>query len=93
MLAWRLAKSVEVSLNQVLSRSGEVVDLSWRHHTLNNYWNVTLLEDPIFAPEYISFVLDGSFFSGSNLIQKNGVERAYDFPRMPVFVGTPDRPV
>ena len=66
ILGWRLAKAVEVSLNQVLASSGDMVDLS-RTNRNNNYWNMTLLQDPIFSPEYVTFVLDGSFHSSDSL--------------------------
>ena len=67
ILGWRLAKSVEVSLNEVLSSGGEMVDLS-RMNRNNNYWNMTLLQDPIFKPEFVSFVLDGSFHSSKSIL-------------------------
>ena len=85
VLAWRLAKSVELSLNGVLSRGGEIVDVSDTNNS--NYWNMTLLSDPVFTPNFVAFVLDGSFHS-SNSIQKK-VEKTQDFPLMPLFVGDP----
>ena len=84
VLAWRLAKSVELSLNGVLSRGGEIIDVSAANN--NNYWNMTLLSDPVFTPDFVSFVLDGSFHS-SNSIQKK--EKTQEFPIMPLFVGDP----
>lgn len=67
VVAWRLAKSVEESLNQMLMRnnSGEIVNDSSNNNkdqsSITNIWNVELLRDPIFEPTYVSFVLDGSF--------------------------------
>lgn len=67
VVAWRLAKSVEESLNQMLMRnnSGEIVNDSSTnnkdHSSITNIWSVELLRDPIFEPTYVSFVLDGSF--------------------------------
>jgi len=67
VVAWRLARSVEESLNQMLMRnsSGEIVDLSSSKGSVTNSWNVTLLRDPIFEPTYVSFVLDGSFYQSN----------------------------
>ena len=87
VLAKRLAKSVEESINQVLVRGGEIVDLGQSKHSAN-FWNVTLLEDPLFTPNYISFVLDGSYHSNIN-----GKEAQEQFPLMPVYVGNPKEPV
>ena len=67
VVAWRLAKSVEESLNQMLMRnnSGEIVNDSSNNNkdqsSITNILNVELLRDPIFEPTYVSFVLDGSF--------------------------------
>ena len=88
ILGWRLAKAVEVSLNQVLASSGDMVDLS-RANRNNNYWNMTLLQDPIFNPEYVTFVLDGSFHSSDSFL-KRGQEN-YEFPLMPIMVGDPNQ--
>ena len=62
VVAWRLARSVEDSLNQVLihSNSGEIGDIK-SGSSITNYWKVNLLQDPIFYPTYVSFVLDGTF--------------------------------
>ncbi len=48
---------------------------------------MTLLEDPLFTPDYISFVLDGSFYTESS--KKDQIE----FPLMPVYVGDLKEPV
>ena len=64
MIAWRMSKSVEENLNSMLSQGGEQVDLSKSN---DNFWNATLLSQPIFQPDYISFVVDGLFHSGNNL--------------------------
>ena len=70
ILGFQLAKAVEVSLNQVLSDGGEMVDLS-RMNRNNNYWNITLLQDPIVSDDLVSFVLDGSFHSSSSIMNKD----------------------
>ena len=70
ILGFQLAKAVEVSLNQVLSDGGEMVDLS-RMNRNNNYWNITLLQDPIVSDDFVSFVLDGSFHSSSSIMNKD----------------------
>lgn len=47
MLAWRLAKSTEESLNQILATGGDIIDFSQMGST-NNIWNATLIDTPIF---------------------------------------------
>ena len=59
MLAWRLAKSVEETLNNLLINNGEVLEVHTQFK--QNYVNATLLQDPIFNKGYVSFPLDGSF--------------------------------
>ena len=56
MVAWRVARSVEESLNQILMRgsTGEISDA-----TTSNFWDIKLLQAPVFNPNYVSFVLDG----------------------------------
>ena len=66
VMAYRLSKSVEFSLNNQLSKSGDLIDVD---RSGGNYWNVTLLADPVFRPDYISFVLDGSFHSSNSLLR------------------------
>lgn len=83
IIGWRLAKSVEVSLNQLLSSGGEIVDLS-RTNRDNNYWNITLLQDPIFKPKFVSFVLDGSFHSGNSILNVGESQHYHEFPKMPI---------
>ena len=86
VMAYRLSKSVEFSLNNQLSKSGDLIDLD---RSGGNYWNVTLLADPVFQPDYISFVLDGSFHSSNSLLRSEQGEPP-EFPKMPVFVGSPN---
>ena len=59
---------------------------------------MTLLQDPIFNPDYITFVLDGSIHPSYSLLEQdtletnnNGVEDK--FPRLPIFVANPEQPV
>ncbi len=73
----------------MLIRESEIVDLGSQKNNAN-YWNVTLLEDPLFTPDYISFVLDGSFYTESSL---SGKKDQIEFPLMPVYVGDPKDPV
>jgi len=49
MVAWRIAKSTEDHLNHLLSKGGEIIDFS-HDRKIKNYWNATLLEDPVFHP-------------------------------------------
>lgn len=77
----------------MLSRGGLIVELG-QTNINNNYWNVTLLGDPIFHPDYISFILDGSFYSGQNIVgKKDSIEEPSLFTKMPVYVGDPKAPV
>ena len=89
VMAYRLSKSVEFSLNNQLSKSGDMIDVD---PSGGNYWNVTLLADPVFQPNYISFVLDGSFHSSNSLLRNEQARNTEppEFPRMPVFVGSPN---
>lgn len=84
ILGYRLAKSVEISLNQVLTNGGEMIDLSRMNHE-NNYWNMTLLQDPFVSKDFISFILDGTFHSSNSFME----QRTQEFPLMPIFVGEP----
>ena len=65
-----------------------MVDLS-RTNRNNNYWNMTLLQDPIFKREFVSFVLDGSFHSSDSILKRE--QERYEFPLMPIFVGNPSK--
>ena len=66
----------------MLIRESEIVDFGQKSNP--NYWNVTLLEDPLFSPDYISFVMDGSYHTESS---KNGRKDQTEFPLMPIYVG------
>jgi hypothetical protein len=57
-LAWRLAKSVEetINLNLIRERTIEIDDLKCN-------FNSTLTGDPIFVKNAIAFPIDGSFIS------------------------------
>ena len=56
VVAWRVAKSVEETLNQILIQNtqGEVSDAK-----MSNVWNIKLLQAPVFKTNYVSFILDG----------------------------------
>ena len=82
MLAWRLAKSVEESINQLILSNGDTVPLLANDE---GYLNVSLVSDPVFVADkeskhYLSFPLDGSFSS------KAKASTATEFPKMPVYV-------
>lgn len=68
MLAWRMAKSVEESMNtMMLSKSG-VVRIPHFEHV---YLNTTMLADPMFEKDYITIPIDGSvLMKNSNEIEK-----------------------
>ena len=57
ILAWRLAKSVEILINQTLLKEGKKIDVEYGR------LNTTLLYDPIFYKKTLVFPLDGSFVS------------------------------
>jgi hypothetical protein len=63
ILAWRLAKSVEETLNQMLLSGGTIVGLADTH------LNATLVSDPIFSNGLMAVPLDGTFSNskGSSL--------------------------
>ena len=86
MLAWRLAKSVEESINTILVSSGGSVPLLTEGE---GYLNLSLVSDPIYVDEYLSFPLDGAF---SRKVSTNGKSSSgtTDYPKMPVFVRTED---
>ena len=71
MLAWRLAKSVEDTLNNLLVTNGEVIDVTQQQST---YLNATLLQDPIFNKGFISFPVDGKFLLSGDVNQKSKKE-------------------
>lgn len=88
MLAWRFSKSIEKTLNMLISSNGEYIDLS--SEGSRGYLNATLLQNPIFNKGFVSFPIDGSFvipqFAKNKRDPAEGGE-APDFPLMPVFVG------
>ena len=91
MLAWRLAKSVEETLNSLLEANGEIIDI-YDTDKQANYVNATLVQDPIFNKGFLSFPIDGSFISVTNPLktkkdQSTETSEQQDFPLMPVFVG------
>lgn len=63
MLAWRSAKSIEDSLNQILFDQGEIVPLNV-DRTL--HLNATMVSDPIYNQGFFSIALDGTFTSQDN---------------------------
>lgn len=91
MLAWRFTKSIEKTLNMLITSNGEYIDLSVPMSSVPqhvSYLNATLMQNPIFNKGFISFAIDGSFvYSGANGRLDNMDEEVADFPLMPVFVG------
>ena len=57
MMAWRLAKSVEESMNEFLIGNGSMVNVD----ELGSAMNATLIGDPIFRPGFMAVPMDGSF--------------------------------
>lgn len=78
MLAWRLAKSVEESINQALLSNGDTVPLLAEN---KGNLNVKLVADPVFGEDYISFPMDGSFSDCETTSDSSTT-----FPKMPVYV-------
>ena len=88
MVAWRLAKSTEESLNSILAAGGDIIDFS-QISSNKNIWNATLIEAPKFSEDYISFILDGSFKSVDSIIrgeQGGASVEPVEFPKMPIFI-------
>lgn len=74
ILAWRLAKSVEDTLNLTLMQGGTVVGLA------DTKMNANLVADPIFRKGLIAMPVDGTF---NNI---NEPSQAYELPFMPISV-------
>ena len=83
ILAWRLAKSVEILINQTLLEQEKSLDIQYA------ILNTTLIADPIFYKNTLVFPLDGSFIS---LKGADSFEDPEPFARMPIFVDTEHAP-
>jgi len=60
MLAWRMAKSVEESMNTMMTASAGFIELPGAE---NVFLNATMLGDPVFHDDYLSILMDGSFIT------------------------------
>lgn len=74
----------------MLSNGSEIIDVS--RNTNVSYWNATLLQDPVFHPSFISFVLDGSFHFSEALAKKEP-EAPPAYSLMPIHVTHLEQPV
>jgi len=79
ILAWRLAKSVEETLNQMLLSGGTIVGLADTH------FNATLVADPIFRDGLMAVPIDGTFSNS----QESGLSSS-DHTSLPISVGAVD---
>lgn len=79
ILAWRLAKSVEETLNSMLLSSGTIVGLA------DIQFNATLVSDPIFRSGLMAVPLDGTFSNSQGSSLPLNVET-----RLPISVGAVD---
>ena len=61
-MAWRLAKSVEETLNLMLLGGGKLVPIE----NLDCNLNATLVGDPIFRAGLMAVPMDGSFISNQD---------------------------
>lgn len=57
MLAWRMAKSVEESMNTLMMTRAGIVPMP---ELDNVFFNATMLSDPIFEKDYITIPIDGT---------------------------------
>jgi hypothetical protein len=60
MLAWRAAKSIEETLNDILFDQGEIVPLN---KDSSMHLNAKMVSDPIYADGYLAIPIDGTFLS------------------------------
>lgn len=84
-MAWRLAKSVEETINQNLIRDGRKVDIE----NLQCRLNTTLTGEPIFVDNVIAFPLDGSFISSAvNSLPSDTTTQQFTegYASLPVFI-------
>jgi len=85
MLSWRLAKSVEESMNSFLLSGGGLVEILG---TKGAFMNTTLTGDPVFHADYMSLPIDGSILQSNNGGGASSVvpiQRSSQFPQMPTF--------
>ena len=61
IMSWRLAKSVQETINQMMLTSNHMLDMPIA------YLNMTLIEPPVYGEDRLTFVVDGSFLENSAL--------------------------
>lgn len=83
ILAWKLAKSVEILINQTILEQEKSLEIQY------GILNTTLIANPIFYKNTLVFPLDGSFIS---LKDADIFEDPEPFARMPIFVDTEHAP-
>lgn len=87
IMSWRLAKSVQETINQVMLTSNHMLDMPIA------YLNMTLIEPPIYGEDRLTFVIDGSFLENSalpHLKRSESVTKQPDFLPIPIFVPPKD---
>ncbi len=77
-MAWRLAKSVEQSLNQLLLREGKQIKIE----DLFCRMNTTLTGDPVFYEGILAFPLDGTFIN----TEGHSIPLEPTLPNLPLFI-------
>lgn len=77
MLAWRLAKSVEDSLNEIILDKGQNIPIP----PVQVKINTTLIGEPIFKNGLLAVPLDGTFSSF------NQAAPDVEFAPLPIFIG------
>ena len=77
MLAWRLAKSIQESLNQLISDKGQNIPIP----PVQVKVNTTLIGEPIFKNGLLALPLDGTFSS------YNVTSPDVEFAALPIFIG------
>ena len=83
MLAWRMAKSVEESMNTMMTASAGFIELPG---VSNVFLNATMLGDPIFHSDYLSILMDGSFVTQDTKNNMKASDEQKHWP-MPAFIG------
>jgi len=61
IMSWRLAKSVQETINDMMLTSNHMLDMPIA------YLNMTLIEPPLYGEGRLTFVVDGSFLENSAL--------------------------
>ena len=86
IMSWRLAKSVQETINDMMLTSNHMLDMPIA------YLNMTLIEPPLYGEGRLTFVVDGSFLENSALphLKRQQESPQPAFVPIPVFVPPKD---